>query len=244
MATRPTCWLIPSPSCRRPPCRRRPAGRRDWWRWGLRRSRSFLRRRRFPRAGSAAARCAPARGPRLPGLPCECELPSPGRCGSRCRPGSRWPRITFSFRPTRWSILPARAASVSTLVVSWKLAAEMKLELCTAALVMPSNCVLAVAGLGLAPLAGSPPRASIWALTCSRASLGTIVPGGEIAVALLGDLHALGQIPGWPRGTRTCPSRCRAAGRCRRRSRSRTLRSIWATMISMCLSSISTRWLR
>ena len=45
--------------------------------------------------------------------------------------------------------MPARAASVSTLVVSWKLAAEMKLLDCTAALVMPRSCVLAVAGLGL-----------------------------------------------------------------------------------------------
>jgi hypothetical protein len=59
------------------------------------------------------------------------------------------------------STLPARAASVSTLVVSWKLAAEMKLELCTAALVMPKSCVLAVADFGLAPLDGSPPKASI-----------------------------------------------------------------------------------
>ena len=108
--------------------------------------------------------------------------------------GTRWPRITFSFRPTSGSILPARAASVSTLVVSWKLAAEMKLELCTAALVMPSNCVLAVAILGLTPLAGVPPRASIWALACSRASIGHDRARLEVAVALLGDLQALGQL--------------------------------------------------
>ena len=44
---------------------------------------------------------------------------------------------------------------------------------------MPNSCVLAVAGFGLVPLAGSPPRASIWALTCSRASLGTIVPSAK-----------------------------------------------------------------
>ena len=41
--------------------------------------------------------------------------------------------------------MPARAASVRTFVVSWKLAAEIKLELCTAAFVIPSNWVLAVA---------------------------------------------------------------------------------------------------
>ena len=33
-------------------------------------------------------------------------------------------------------------------MVSWKLAAEIKLELCTLALVMPSSWVLAVAGFG------------------------------------------------------------------------------------------------
>ena len=44
--------------------------------------------------------------------------------------------------------MPARAASVRTLVVSWKLAAEMKLSDCTAALVIPRSWVLAAAGLG------------------------------------------------------------------------------------------------
>ena len=51
--------------------------------------------------------------------------------------------MTFSLSPTSRSVLPAKAASVSTLVVSWKLAAEMKLALWTAALVMPKSCVLA-----------------------------------------------------------------------------------------------------
>jgi hypothetical protein len=46
------------------------------------------------------------------------------------------------------STLPAIAASVSTFVVSWNEAAEIKLSLCTAALVMPRSCVLADAGLG------------------------------------------------------------------------------------------------
>ena len=34
--------------------------------------------------------------------------------------------MTFSFRPTRWSTLPLIAASVRTLVVSWKDAADRK----------------------------------------------------------------------------------------------------------------------
>ena len=75
--------------------------------------------------------------------------------------------------------MPANAASVSTLVVSWKLAAEMKLELCTLALVMPSNCVLAVAGLGFEPLADAPPRASIVALVSASVSFGTMLPSAN-----------------------------------------------------------------
>jgi len=34
--------------------------------------------------------------------------------------------ITFSFRPSRWSVLPEIAASVRTRVVSWKDAAAMQ----------------------------------------------------------------------------------------------------------------------
>ena len=40
--------------------------------------------------------------------------------------GISLPTITFSFSPTRSSFLPAVAASVKTLVVSWKEAAEIK----------------------------------------------------------------------------------------------------------------------
>ena len=47
--------------------------------------------------------------------------------------------MTFSFRPTKRSILPAKAASVKTLVVSWKLAAEIKLSEWSEALVIPSS---------------------------------------------------------------------------------------------------------
>jgi hypothetical protein len=40
----------------------------------------------------------------------------------------------FSFKPLNQSILPSIAALVRTLVVSWKLAAEIKLGLFKAAL--------------------------------------------------------------------------------------------------------------
>jgi hypothetical protein len=66
----------------------------------------------------------------------------------------RWPRMTFSFRPTSVSTAPARAASVSTLVVSWKLAGEMNDSLCSDALVMPSSSVLRARGLGFLDLPG------------------------------------------------------------------------------------------
>ena len=47
--------------------------------------------------------------------------------------------ITFSFRPSRRSVLPQIDASVRTLVVSWKDAAEMKHSVESDALVMPSR---------------------------------------------------------------------------------------------------------
>jgi hypothetical protein len=45
----------------------------------------------------------------------------------------------FSFKPLNQSILPSIAALVRTRVVSWKLAAEIKLGLFNAAFVIPSN---------------------------------------------------------------------------------------------------------
>ena len=47
--------------------------------------------------------------------------------------------MTFSLSPRRLSIAPLMLASVSTRVVSWKLAAEMKLSVESDALVMPSS---------------------------------------------------------------------------------------------------------
>src|SRR4029453_15367898 len=60
--------------------------------------------------------------------------------------GIRWPMMTFSLRPRRLSILPWIAASVSTRVVSWKEAAEMKLSVESEALVIPSSSGWNVAG--------------------------------------------------------------------------------------------------
>ena len=157
--------------------------------------------------------------------------------------GTRWPRITFSLSPTRLSVLPANAASVSTLVVSWKLAAEMKLELCTAALVIPNSWVEAVAKLGFLPLAGWPLTASICEFTCSRATLGTIAPtckslspGSVIftqsSISLLAERKSYLSMT-TPGSKPVSPTFSTA-----------NLRSICETMISICLSLISTRWLR
>ena len=151
--------------------------------------------------------------------------------------------MTFSLSPTRLSTLPARAASVSTFVVSWKLAAEMKLELWTLAFVIPSNWVLAVAGFGLVPLDGVPPRASIWALAWARISFGTTDPTAN-SLSPLSVIRRLSEIcllASWKSNlSMTLPGSSVVSPT----DSIFTLRSICDTIISMCLSSMSTRWLR
>src|SRR6478736_2159788 len=71
------------------------------------------------------------------------------RCSCAAKPvpaGISRPTMTFSFRPRRSSFRPRTAASVSTRVVSWKDAAEMKDSVASEALVMPSNSADTVAG--------------------------------------------------------------------------------------------------
>ena len=53
--------------------------------------------------------------------------------------GIKRPIITFSFNPFNQSFFPSIAASVKTRVVSWKLAAEIKLSLFKEAFVKPNN---------------------------------------------------------------------------------------------------------
>ena len=60
--------------------------------------------------------------------------------------GMSLPMMTFSLRPRSSSTLPSRAASVSTLVVSWKEAADRKLSVASEALVMPRMISSQVAG--------------------------------------------------------------------------------------------------
>jgi prepilin-type N-terminal cleavage/methylation domain-containing protein len=60
--------------------------------------------------------------------------------------GIRRPTMTFSLRPSSVSTLPDTAASVSTRVVSWNDAAEMKERVCSEALVMPCSTALPCAG--------------------------------------------------------------------------------------------------
>ena len=74
--------------------------------------RAVRRLRRRPAAGS----CGTGRGPsRPPGLRAPRGRMRTSDSWNVWKPvpaGTRWPRITFSFRPTRLSTLPARAASV------------------------------------------------------------------------------------------------------------------------------------
>ena len=60
--------------------------------------------------------------------------------------GMRRPTMTFSLRPSSVSIFPLTAASVSTRVVSWNDAAEIKDRVCSDALVMPSSTGCPLAG--------------------------------------------------------------------------------------------------
>ena len=56
--------------------------------------------------------------------------------------GINLPTTTFSFKPRNLSTLPVVAASVKTLVVSWKDAAEINDSVAKDALVIPSNNLL------------------------------------------------------------------------------------------------------
>ena len=76
--------------------------------------------------------------------------------------------MTFSFKPTRRSTLPLIAASVRTLVVSWKEAAEMKLSVERLALVMPRRSGSATAGC--------PPSASTRSFSSSKRHFSTWSP--------------------------------------------------------------------
>jgi len=55
------------------------------------------------------------------------------------------PTITFSFNPSKESILPFIAASFKTLVVSWNEAADINDLVCNEALVIPCKIGVAVA---------------------------------------------------------------------------------------------------
>ena len=83
--------------------------------------------------------------------------------------------MTFSLSPTRRSTLPLIAASVRTLVVSWKDAAEMKLSVERLALVMPSSSGSAIAG--------SPPVSSDPLVLLLEAPLLDLIADQELGVA-------------------------------------------------------------
>ena len=60
--------------------------------------------------------------------------------------GTNLPTITFSFNPSNVSVLPLIEASVKTLVVSWKEAAEINEFVCNEALVIPNKTLSKIAG--------------------------------------------------------------------------------------------------
>ena len=91
--------------------------------------------------------------------------------------------ITFSFSPSRRSILPSIAASVSTLVVSWKEAAERNESVFSDAFVIPR--------MSSSAWAASPP-ASITALLIALVLVAVDeLAGQQLGVALLVDADLL-----------------------------------------------------
>ncbi len=78
--------------------------------------------------------------------------------------------ITFSFSPSKRSILPSIAASVSTFVVSWKEAADRNDSVASDALVMPR-----ISGSNVA----FSPSAFTFAFSRSKIALSTSWPGSR-----------------------------------------------------------------
>ncbi len=89
--------------------------------------------------------------------------------------------ITFSLKPRSLSTLPSVAASVSTRVVSWKDAAEMKLSVSSEAFVMPSSTGVASAGL--------PPCLDDAAVLRFEVEPVDLIAPEQRRVARIGDLH-------------------------------------------------------
>src|SRR5690625_8005776 len=77
--------------------------------------------------------------------------------------------MTFSFRPSSWSRLPLIAASVSTLVVSWKEAADNQESVAKDALVIPMSSGR--------PAAGVPPSATVRRFSSSKRTRSHNSPG-------------------------------------------------------------------
>ena len=91
--------------------------------------------------------------------------------------------ITFSFSPSRRSILPSIEASVSTFVVSWNDAAERNDSVASDAFVIPRISGSKVAGLLLAAFAREFSRSST--------TRSTSWPGQQLGVAGALDAHLL-----------------------------------------------------
>ena len=98
------------------------------------------------------------------------------------------PMMTFSLSPRRVSVLPSMAASVSTLVVSWKEAADRKLSVASEALVMPRMTCSASAGW--------PPSSLTRTFSPVEDRAVDELTGQELRVAGDDDAHLLHHLPG------------------------------------------------
>ena len=148
--------------------------------------------------------------------------------------------ITFSFRPTRWSTLPLIAASVRTFVVSWKEAADMKLEVCNAARVIPWRIWVEVAATASRTSTGLRSRRFSILFSSRNLRAVTIWPAFRFSESPASTTTFLPQMRSFSSMNSSLSTTCCSRKRVSPGSSIVTLRIIWRTMISKCLSLIFT----
>ena len=161
---------------------------------------------------------------------------------SRCPvpAGIKWPQITFSFIPSNLSTLPLIAASFRTLVVSWNDAADMKLEVPKAARVIPCRIWVDVAGIASRTSTGFKSRRFNILFSSRNLRAVTIWPGCKFWESPASTTTFLPQIRSFSSMKSCLSTTCCSKKRVSPGSSISTLRIIWRTIISKCLSLIFT----
>ena len=161
---------------------------------------------------------------------------------SRCPvpAGIKWPQITFSFIPSSLSILPLIAASFKTFVVSWKEAADIKLDVCKAARVIPWRIWVEVAATASRTSTGFKSRRFNILFSSRNLRAVTICPACIFWESPASTTTFLPQIRSFSSMNSSLSTTCCSRKRVSPGSSICTLRIIWRTIISKCLSLIFT----